>query len=171
MLKRRVSQVETILRRRQAVHQAAAREASAQVAALRALLAQLREADPFSRLQDTAYLRAFWPWLLAGAGRWPAWAVEYALVVGGLPAASGRLARRSSPTSRQPLRSAADVVRLLEEQVETLRVDATITPLEQARAIGYLAGVARKAIETGNLAARLEMLERVLKQRSGGATP
>jgi hypothetical protein len=31
---------------------------------------------------------------------------------------------------------------------------------------GYLAGIARQAIETGNLAGRLEVLEAVQKQRS-----
>jgi hypothetical protein len=39
----------------------------------------------------------------------------------------------------------------------------------RARTIGYLAGIARKAIETGHLAARLEMLEAVLKQRKENA--
>jgi len=39
--------------------------------------------------------------------------------------------------------------------------------LEKARPVGYLAGQARKAIETGTLAARLEMLEKVLEQREG----
>jgi hypothetical protein len=35
--------------------------------------------------------------------------------------------------------------------------------LEKARAIGYLAGIALKAIDAGNLTARIEMLEAVLK--------
>jgi len=38
--------------------------------------------------------------------------------------------------------------------------------VEKARALAYLAGVARKAIETGTLAARLELMEQVLEQRS-----
>jgi hypothetical protein len=41
----------------------------------------------------------------------------------------------------------------------------------RARTIGYLAGVALRALEAGNLAARVEMLEAVLKQRNGGAKP
>ena len=36
-----------------------------------------------------------------------------------------------------------------------------------ARVVGYLAGVTLKAIEAGNLAARIEMLEATLKQRNG----
>jgi hypothetical protein len=137
------------------------------VAALRALLAQLQEADPFPGLGGSDYLRSFWPWLLAGAERWPAWAVEYAVALGGLPATAGRLARRGPPPVPQPLRGAGDIIRLLHEQVEAVRADGVATPLERARVLGYLAGLARQAIETGELAARLEMLEAVLKQRHG----
>lgn len=79
--------------------------------------------------------------------------------------AAGRLARHGPPTSPQPLQDARVVVHLLHEQVEAVRADSAATPLERARAIGYLAGIARKAIETGNLAARLERLEAVLRQR------
>jgi hypothetical protein len=161
MLRRRVSRVEGELHRREA----AGRKAAALVAALRALLGQLREGDPFPGLAGGDYLRAFWPWLLARAGRWPAWAVDYAVALGGLPAATGRLARRGGPPAPQPLRGIGDIVRLLHEQVEAVRADGAATPLEQARVLGYLAGLARKAIETGELAARLEILEAVLKQR------
>jgi hypothetical protein len=41
--------------------------------------------------------------------------------------------------------------------------------VQKARAIGYLAGLARKAIETGTLADRLEMLDTILRQRKEGA--
>ena len=69
------------------------------------------------------------------------------------------------------LKTAADVLRLLEEQVEAVRVEREAGTLEKARTIGYLAGVALKAIEAGNLAARIEMLEAVLKQRNGDGKP
>jgi hypothetical protein len=65
------------------------------------------------------------------------------------------------------LKTAADVLQLLEEQVEAVRGEQEAGILEKARAIGYLAGVALKAIEAGTLAARIEMLETILKQRNG----
>jgi hypothetical protein len=65
------------------------------------------------------------------------------------------------------LQTAADVMDLLEEQVEAVRGEQEAKTLEKARTIGYLAGIALKAIEAGNLAARLEALEAVLKQRNG----
>jgi hypothetical protein len=46
-----------------------------------------------------------------------------------------------------------------------LRAERWAGVVQKARAIGYLAGIARKAIETGTLAVRLEMLEAVLRQR------
>ena len=78
----------------------------------------------------------------------------------------------SGSTSQVPvafrLQTATDVLDLLEEQVEAVRAEPEAGALEKARAIGYLAGIALKAIEAGNLAARVEMLEAVLKQRTGG---
>jgi hypothetical protein len=65
------------------------------------------------------------------------------------------------------LATAADVIDLLAEQVEAVRGDAEAGTLEKARTIGYLAGIALRAIEAGNLAARVEALEAVLKQRNG----
>jgi hypothetical protein len=64
------------------------------------------------------------------------------------------------------VQTAQDIVDLLEEQIEALRMDTSLGTVEKARALAYLAGVARKAIETGTLAARLELLAQVLKQRS-----
>ena len=65
------------------------------------------------------------------------------------------------------LQTAQDVMDLIQEQVEAVRAEPSAGALEKARVIGQLAGVARKAIETGELAARLEILEAVLKERSG----
>src|SRR5579885_2371026 len=115
MLSQRVRRAEALLRRRQAAARADAQEAAAQVAGLRALLGQLGQDDPFPRLRPAAYLRAFWPWLLAGAAGWPAWVVEYALAVGGLPAAAARLARGGTAPASRPLRTAADAVALVHE--------------------------------------------------------
>jgi hypothetical protein len=65
----------------------------------------------------------------------------------------------------RPLQTARDVIDLLQEQVEALRVASDVGPVEKARAIGYLANLARQAIETGDLAARLERLEANLERR------
>jgi hypothetical protein len=164
MLRQRVRRVEALLRRREAALRAADREAADRVAALRALPGQLGQSDPFPGLEAAAYLCAFWPWLLSGAARWPAWAVEYALAVGGLPAA-GRLARGGPPPAPRPLSTAGDVVALLHEQVEAARADLSADPLERARVIGRLAGQARRAIETARIEARLEALHAVLMGR------
>jgi len=69
------------------------------------------------------------------------------------------------------LQTAADVLQLLAEQVEAVRADTEIKTTERARTIGYLAGIALKAIDAGNLAARIEMLEMVLKTRNGDSKP
>jgi hypothetical protein len=69
------------------------------------------------------------------------------------------------------VRTAADVLAVLEEQVAAVRADEQAGAVEKARTISYLAGVALKAIEAVNLAARIEMLEAVLKQRNGDGKP
>ena len=63
------------------------------------------------------------------------------------------------------LKTAADVLKLLEEQVAAVRGESNAGTLEKARCVGYLAGVTLKAIEAGDLAARLEAVEAVLKGR------
>jgi hypothetical protein len=74
--------------------------------------------------------------------------------------------RRSTPAlAPRQLQTAQDVIDLLQEQVEAIRQDVCAGPLEKARTIAHLAGVARKAIEAGILSARMEMLRTVLKQR------
>jgi hypothetical protein len=65
------------------------------------------------------------------------------------------------------LRTAGDVVALLERQIEAGAADPRAATLEKARAIGYLAALGLKAIEVSNLAARLEALEGALKRREG----
>jgi hypothetical protein len=57
------------------------------------------------------------------------------------------------------------VLALLEEQVGAVRADESLTTVERARTIGYLAGVSLRAIETCDLAARLEAVEATLKGR------
>ena len=67
------------------------------------------------------------------------------------------------------LQTAADVIALLQEQAGLVRADAGLGTAERARVVGFLAGVALKAIEAGNLAARLEAVEAVLKRRTDPA--
>jgi hypothetical protein len=93
----------------------------------------------------------------------------------------GRLAsdRRLVPLSSGPaaalppvrLRTAADVLALLGQQIDAARNDARAGPVEKARLVGYLAGLGLRAIEVGNLEGRIEMLEAVLKQRQGDGRP
>ena len=88
----------------------------------------------------------------------------------------GRLRRSGAPqTPNQTLvpvafrlRKAADVLALIEEQVTAVRAEADATTLEKARTVGYLAGIALRAIEAGDLAARVEAVEAVLKGRRAG---
>jgi hypothetical protein len=68
------------------------------------------------------------------------------------------------------LKTAADVLALLEGQVAAVlgAPAGEAGTLEKARAVGYLAGLSLKAIEAGNLTARLEALEAALKLRTNG---
>ena len=60
---------------------------------------------------------------------------------------------------------AGDVIDLIENQIQAVVDDAETGTLEKARCFGYMASVSLKAIEWGNLAARLEAPEAVLKAR------
>jgi hypothetical protein len=71
---------------------------------------------------------------------------------------------RTQPRPR-PLKTVQDVLDLLEEQVGAIRAAPWACPIDKARAIASLAGVARKVMEDNILAARIEMLETVLAQR------
>jgi hypothetical protein len=71
----------------------------------------------------------------------------------------------------RPLQRAQDLIDLLEEQVQALRAASWTGAVAKARAIGYLVEIARKTLETGQLASRLEMLELVLQQRPGDTPP
>jgi hypothetical protein len=64
------------------------------------------------------------------------------------------------------LKTAADLLTLLEEQITAVRSEEAAGVLEKARVVGFLASLGLRAIEAGNLEARIEMLEAVLKQRN-----
>ena len=63
------------------------------------------------------------------------------------------------------LKTAQDVLALIEEQVNAVRDEPEAGTLEKARCIGYLAGIALKAVEAADLSARLEAVEQVLRRR------
>lgn len=62
------------------------------------------------------------------------------------------------------IQSTADVLNLITETVNDLRQNKT--SVRTANAVGYLAGIALKAIEQSELARRLEEVEYVLKIKS-----
>ncbi len=66
------------------------------------------------------------------------------------------------------LKTAQDVLALLEEQVNAVREEPEAGTLEKARAVGYLAGIALKAVEVADLSGRVEALEQVLRRRKAG---
>jgi hypothetical protein len=56
-------------------------------------------------------------------------------------------------------RTAQDVVRLLNTEVEAVRGDAGLDTVNRARTVGYLAGLLLRAIETGDVEERIRALE------------
>jgi len=74
--------------------------------------------------------------------------------------------RQQPAVQPRQLQTAHDVIGLLHEQIEAIRLASYPDAVKQARAIGYLANLARQAIETGDLAARLEKLEANVEQRT-----
>jgi hypothetical protein len=64
------------------------------------------------------------------------------------------------------LETARDVLALIEAQVGAVLADGELGTTERARTVATLAGLALRAIESGDLAARLEALERHLSGRA-----
>jgi hypothetical protein len=67
------------------------------------------------------------------------------------------------------LATARDILDLVESQVEAVLADDELRTAERARVIALLAGTALRAIEAGDLAGRLESLERALGHRAKAA--
>ncbi|MFO0897592.1 MAG: hypothetical protein U0836_09240 [Pirellulales bacterium] len=63
------------------------------------------------------------------------------------------------------LQTAGDVLAMLEDQCQAVYDDDAISTTERARVIGYLGSVTLKAIECGDLAARLEAIEVAVKAK------
>jgi hypothetical protein len=68
------------------------------------------------------------------------------------------------PTSFR-IKRAEDILNLLSEQIEAVKNDTEAGTLEKARCIGYLSGIALKAVEATNIESRLVAVEKVLKGR------
>src|SRR5688572_13541608 len=63
------------------------------------------------------------------------------------------------------LTTARDALAVFDEQIAAVRAETRVSTMERARTIGFLVGVALRAIESGDQAARLEAVEAVLKLR------
>jgi hypothetical protein len=63
------------------------------------------------------------------------------------------------------LRTAQDVLELLAEQIVAVRLDQAVATAERARTVGYLCSIALRAVETADMAERIDAIERALKQR------
>jgi hypothetical protein len=64
------------------------------------------------------------------------------------------------------VQTAADVRRLLGEELEHLTANPDLDPLRKAHALAELTRVALRAIELGTLEARVEAIEAVLRLRT-----
>jgi hypothetical protein len=64
-----------------------------------------------------------------------------------------------------PLRTAGNVLAMLETLAAALVADPLVSAVERTRALSQLGLVALRAIEQAELAARLEAVERALKKR------
>ena len=63
------------------------------------------------------------------------------------------------------LKTAQDILKLLAEQICAVKEDQEAGTLEKARVIAYLASIALRAVETSELEARVEALERIFEAR------
>jgi len=66
------------------------------------------------------------------------------------------------------LETAKGILAELAEQIEAVKKDTEAGTLEKARTVGYLAGIALRAVETAGLEQRLEALEETINQRKVG---
>jgi hypothetical protein len=72
------------------------------------------------------------------------------------------------PAKHLPLRTPADALRALEEQMNLARADATASPQVRARTVAYIVMTGVKVMEVGQLAERLAAVEAALKLGPGG---
>jgi hypothetical protein len=82
----------------------------------------------------------------------------------------GRPGARPRTGDPQAIRTAADVRRLLSEQIMQLTTNPDLDPLRATRQVAQLARVALQAMELDNLNARVEAMEATLKIRRAAQT-
>lgn len=63
------------------------------------------------------------------------------------------------------LKKAKDFLHILEDAINAVWEDGTITGLQRARTLGYLVGVGIRVMEASNVEARIEALEQVFAER------
>lgn len=78
--------------------------------------------------------------------------------------------RQTPVTSEYHVRTAKQVLLLLEEQIQHVRACEDAGTLEKARTIVLLAGAALRAVEAADLAGRVEAIEQSLKTRKEDAS-
>jgi hypothetical protein len=66
--------------------------------------------------------------------------------------------------------TAADVRQVLAEAIDNMRTNPDLDPLRKGRVLAQLASAALRAIEMGELEARVEAIETVLKRRKNRPT-
>jgi len=80
------------------------------------------------------------------------------------------------PTSKQggqrrrAVKTAADVRQVVAEEIENMRTNPDLDLLRRGRVLAQLASAALRAIEMGELEARVEAIETVLKRRKNRPT-
>ena len=66
------------------------------------------------------------------------------------------------------VKTASDILAALGEQLQALRDDGHLETLERARGVAVLASVMLRAVETADLAARIEALESRISEHGAG---
>lgn len=84
-----------------------------------------------------------------------------AVLKGGLAPKIHRVVKILEPIQ---LKTAENVINLLEETINKIRTDSPTT--QEANTIGYLSGVLLKAIEVGKLEIKLEFIENIIHKKS-----
>jgi hypothetical protein len=69
-------------------------------------------------------------------------------------------------TTPYRIEKAKDLLRILEDALNSVREDDMITSLQRARALGYLVSMGIRIIETSNMEGRIEALEQILENRN-----